>query len=459
MLPPPTAPIGDLARDGVPPEDDLAIRALCPEWRPKRGRRKVDDEAEFRSLQDIRQRQSQRELKAVDSRRASGAETTASQAVEEQGAPAPATPWSALPQTRDPWSAAHSAIAPKTNTTDPTVTPPGGQTHMAAAPYQYPPYNIRWRVNSLGSPLNPAVSGESGAPPTPQSAEPGFQPQAPSSAYPSPSTPNLGKRKRQGSAVSSAWQGGRDANSGKIRGRPPRDRSFVDGQFSTFPANPPTSEQEQVQYDRRTSVSHTAPSVIADLDDDANVGPLEIPQQPQRQSGQRSRDEDSVPQSSSSRTAPRTQLHISGVNSSGKKPSKLQLQVPTHHGGPITLAEPPQLLINGEATPEVEVLHRDSAVSFPEDEHDNHGEAEEEDHDDDDDDGAAHHGLSPDDPGGTTTIDDDYDGDANQKDASAPKISEDARKWKRKALFLEKKVKEKEEELKAVKRRVLEAVM
>ena len=36
-------PPSGLGRDGVSPEEDLALRALLPETRPKRGRRKVED--------------------------------------------------------------------------------------------------------------------------------------------------------------------------------------------------------------------------------------------------------------------------------------------------------------------------------------------------------------------------------------------------------------------------------
>lgn len=35
--------VSEFGRDGVPPEEDLALRALLPETRPKRGRRKAED--------------------------------------------------------------------------------------------------------------------------------------------------------------------------------------------------------------------------------------------------------------------------------------------------------------------------------------------------------------------------------------------------------------------------------
>ena len=172
-------------------------------------------------------------------------------------------------------------------------------------------------------------------------------------------------------------------------------------------------------------------------------------------------------------------MQISGVTASGRKPSRLQLQVPTHEGGPVTLAEPPQVLINGEATPEIETLHRDSGVSFPDEEDEDHyddefDEAEDVEAFDYDDDRVG---------GGTFSDDDDDNHDvpeagrreqgttttttrtiiAEGKDPTTetmtPRTPEEVRKWKRKAKLLERKLRDKDEELRGVKRRVLEAVM
>ena len=140
-------------------------------------------------------------------------------------------------------------------------------------------------------------------------------------------------------------------------------------------------------------------------------------------------------------------MQISGVTASGRKPSRLQLQVPAHEGGPVTLAETPQVLINGEATPEVETMHRDSAVSFPEDEDQEH---DDEDHED----GDFDEGCSPEEA--PTEVEENGD---MRTDMIRPKTPEEARKWKRKAKILEKKLREKEDELKVMKRRVLDAVM
>lgn len=103
-----------------------------------------------------------------------------------------------------------------------------------------------------------------------------------------------------------------------------------------------------------------------------------------------------------------------------RRPSKLQLQVPEHAGGPVRLATPPTVLINGETGRQNSFTHgrRSSADFFNEiDEGSELDELEEQ------------------------------EGSMGQVD------------WKRRALALRKKLREKEEELKAMRRRVLEAVM
>lgn len=98
-----------------------------------------------------------------------------------------------------------------------------------------------------------------------------------------------------------------------------------------------------------------------------------------------------------------------------RKPSKLQLQVPEHAGGPIRLATPPTVLINGEGRQAHE--RRSSADFF-----------------------GSLDGGSDDGP------------DEEPEDAASVD-------WKRRALLLKRKLQEKEDELKALKRRVLDAVM
>ena len=106
-----------------------------------------------------------------------------------------------------------------------------------------------------------------------------------------------------------------------------------------------------------------------------------------------------------------------------RKPSKLSLQVPQHSGGPVRLATPPpKVLVNGEAgvsAPTSSHTHerRNSADFF-------------------------------------NTIDDEANEGWDGSDDGEEGVD-----WKRRALLFRRKLKEKEAELKAVRRRVLEAVM
>ncbi len=111
-----------------------------------------------------------------------------------------------------------------------------------------------------------------------------------------------------------------------------------------------------------------------------------------------------------------------------RKPSKLQLQVPEHSGGPVRLATPPRVLINGESDRHgqennINQQHeRKSSADFFESV----------------DEGSADDGT------GAGDDDDDMNGIVD---------------WKRRAIVLKRKLTEKEDELRALKRRVLEAVM
>lgn len=103
-----------------------------------------------------------------------------------------------------------------------------------------------------------------------------------------------------------------------------------------------------------------------------------------------------------------------------RRPSKLQLQVPEHAGGPVRLATPPRVLINGETDRLNAFAHeRRSSADF----------------------------FNQLDDGSELDEVEEQEGNMSQVD------------WKRRALSLKKKLQEKEEELKAMKRRVLEAVM
>lgn len=102
-----------------------------------------------------------------------------------------------------------------------------------------------------------------------------------------------------------------------------------------------------------------------------------------------------------------------------RKPSKLQLQVPEHSGGPVRLATPPRVLINGESNQVSWNHERRSSADF------------------------------------FNQIDD------GSEEAFEEEVHEEGGNvdWRRRAMTLKRKLQEKEDELKAMKRRVLDAVM
>ena len=122
-----------------------------------------------------------------------------------------------------------------------------------------------------------------------------------------------------------------------------------------------------------------------------------------------------------------------------RKPSKLQLQVPEHAGGPVRLATPPRVLINGESdraanshSQPYPAERRSSADFF----------------------GTLDAGSEADGSGAGADDDDDDDNESGGANGDGGSVD-----WKRRAMVLKRRLIEKEDELRALKRRVLEAVM
>ncbi|KAF2092926.1 hypothetical protein NA57DRAFT_49390 [Rhizodiscina lignyota] len=303
QIPPLHDPTPDGGRDGVPAEEDLAIRALDPSMRPKRGRRKADD------IED-------------DADRAVTPEPKRPQldgSIEFASPHHFATPHSAYPDEfappPDPWAAA-SAVTPA------SLHPMKGLTPSSAHPNSL----FRWRVNgTMDTPITPhPLSAVTPASTHPDSA----WPEEPQSAM----TPRTKSRRRHGPLVSSAWSSSASTQNGKLRGRPPSNRTVRDGPFSTFPANPKAKEATPVEMGK-TPISTTVPA----------FPPLSIPQNiPMPIPGT----ESPVPQSTTSTQPP-----------TSAKRERLQLQVPQRVSGPVHLitppttsgGAPPTVLVNGEA--------------------------------------------------------------------------------------------------------------
>lgn len=351
----------ETVRDGVLPEEDLSLRALLPELRPKRGRRKLDpNDSEMGSS-------AKRPLRATSL-------NTDDVSVNQElysAHPQSAFPWT---QPDDPWAAAHRAISPKQE----TITP-----HTMVGP-RHGQHSF-W----VGVPDDaPATAYPQSAVTLRHSQSLHFPKDLPQSAHPFNHTP-VRVRKRHGPAVSAAWTGSSSTPIGKPRGRPPTSRPAQEGPFTIFPANPSPKPTPP-------------PPVIADVADPAAHTPV---------SGF------SAPPSSS------PFVHTGPLQPLLRKPSKLQLQVPQHAGGPVRLATPPpKLLVNGEVGYEGREGYqrhgrRTSADFFKK-------------------------------------IDDEESEGGEESEEDAGGVD-----WKRRAMLLKRKLKDKEAELKAIKRKVLEAVM
>lgn len=275
-------PPSEFGRDGVAPEEDLALRALLPETRPKRGRRKADDKDDS-------------DLGMAPAQRA----RLHSPTLSEDFAMARASLIDMTPSTaRSEWSDARISFIGH-----PTIS----------IPHQYSPlpdHLQQW--SNRDSSQNPFTPHPQSAI-TPRTANP-FLPYdgEPQSAI----TPSSSRsRRRHGPAVSSAWPSSSNFSAGKLRGRPPSNRSVSDGPFSTFPANPSAK---------------AGPTI--------NLRDLNLPATP-------------LVDSSETRTSAFTFPDIAASNrTQATKPSRLYLQVPERVGGAVRLATPPPtLLVNGES--------------------------------------------------------------------------------------------------------------
>ena len=322
------------------PEDDLALRALLPEWRPKRGRRRNDEIDNDDDNADSRRLPVNLAMRP-DSFSASQYSALAQSAYT----------WSPQSQS-NVWTAAQSALAPNPVTKGP-ATPHPLDAHT-------PNQKLHWQRNNEDTP-SASYPQSAITPRHDQRENPAFD--EPRSAYPIGS---FGPRKRQAISVSTAWPDTSTSTSGKPRGRPPKNRTTQDGPYSTFPARP-----------KLIQPSISSPSQRIQPATGALTNTLSQP-------------------------AELTQ-----------KPSKLQLQVPQHSGGAVRLATPPVVMINGENGHQ----RRSSADFF---------------------------NALDDASENATENDEDDGGDVD---------------WKKRALALKRKLQEKEDELRDLRRRVIEAVM
>ena len=251
-------------RDGVLLEDDLALRALVPEWRPKRGRKRAED----RQAEEERRKRPHLDTSAA-------VWDSGSLAAHATNFPQSAIPFSPFPDdtdATDPWAAAASSFGASAPRDDVL----GDQ-------------DFRWlRDHSPGYPRS-AVT-----PRTYTAAEAAAETQ-PRSAITPVSGEKLRNRRRHGPAVSSAWTNTNASITGKLRGRPPSKGSVPGSGFSFFPVKPvqrPSSTDNSrnrssplLRVDKSPSTVQTT-TVQGTDQSTANARPgklhLQVPQNPGR---------------------------------------------------------------------------------------------------------------------------------------------------------------------------------
>jgi hypothetical protein len=317
QIPPLHCPFPEEGRDGVPLEEDLAIRALDPKFRPKRGRRRAGEEEDSF------------DANSANPPKRPHLDTALAFASSHFSDPQSAYPNSAVPMSahpdgfHDPWadsSAISSAITSATlNPNSRLMTPQSTTTNGSVQQY-------RWRLNTQENPTTPHPLSA-----TPVTAHPESAFEEPQSAV-TPGKPR--SKRRHGPAVSSAWPSRQ--TEGKLRGRPPSNRSVRDGPFVTFPANPLKKQAPPIDINRNTpgltpvdqtpSTAHTEPGTHSFRYPPTPASAISMP----------------TPASAVSMASQQSSL-----SNPQTRPERLQLQVPQHVGGPVHLVTP-TVLVNGE---------------------------------------------------------------------------------------------------------------
>ncbi|RMZ08152.1 hypothetical protein D0862_04047 [Hortaea werneckii] len=285
-IPHPSDPYQSGGRDGVQVEEDLAVRALDPSFKPKRGRRR-NSETELEAESEGASRQKQRKGTGED----------------DFSSSLSAFPASAHPDSyRDPWTLA-SAMLPRPLTPNSRKTN-ASQTAVASTA----PSHLRWQLHG---------DHRGGASPHPMTAHPQSMAAHIDAAFDEPRsavTPSTKRRRKHGPAVSSAWSSNTPGT--RPRGRPPANKTFQEGPYSTFPVDP----NGRGSAPARITPDPPPPTVAA------RTTPPMPPPVVRRQS-----------------------------DGPGRLTGKLSLQVPQHTGGSVRVATPPpRLLVNGEKNGESE---------------------------------------------------------------------------------------------------------
>ncbi|KAK4142790.1 ARS binding protein 2-domain-containing protein [Dichotomopilus funicola] len=299
-------PISELERDGVAAEDDMALRALLPHIKPRRGRRKPEED-------DTGKSPSQRPSPQADELGAGGQANTAE-------------PWTAQPDVR-------------------------------GSVFLFPPVPDPSRLNpSAPTWSNDIVQTPMSAYPLPQSAitpsvRNGFWADEPRSAI-TPSKAKSASRRHGAKVVSSAWRSGGIGSTGKTRGRPPINRGTnADGPFSAFPASdgpifrfPSPTPPEKAPLPTPNNSHNNNSSNNNDPAACPSYNDVPVSQPASRASAAGTTEVPPISPTCQSRPAHNAN-HFSPVQESAPaRPAKrrmLSLQVPERKGGEVRLATPP----------------------------------------------------------------------------------------------------------------------
>lgn len=289
-------PTSQVMRDGVALEDDMALRALIPHIRPKRGRKRPDDMESTPTAQRMRLSPS-----------------SATDAVAQSTM----VPWA---RPGDPHLSAHLGF-PRSAHPSSGLGPNDG----TEGPFSQWP-NSAVTPTMRGSFWDDALE--------PQSAI-------------TPTQGKLGRQRRGAKNVSSAWKPGGLDGSGKTRGRPPINRTPIEG-----PANPWNQPHTATRFNPNLSTpieqtpnqSPAVPVNPSPLQWHGSSAPVAAPTKV-------SAPPPPIRTTSAPTIAPGPPTPRTAANNRPGRPS-ISLQVPERAGGPVRLATPPPpvVMVNGLAT-------------------------------------------------------------------------------------------------------------
>lgn len=317
-------PVLEEGRDGVAAEDDMALRSLMPQIRPRRGRKRPENEDSSRSP-------SQRP------RTESGGEDLGGAGSGGGGGIQPLDLWPAHPGAAS----------------GPAVFPSPSQDQFARLNLNMGAPGAAWGgENFTQTPL--IAQSYSAMTPSPGN---GFWPGQPADTKPA-AAPSKPKNKRHGAkVVSSAWRSGGPGGPGKTRGRPPLNRQNTSSTsdaspFHAFPA------QSSPTYDHVSP--HMTPNITAAvLAASPNHPAASLAPEPQSHLIMNQ-------QHAAFDASMQDQSHPRTLRSAR---SRLSLQVPERPGAEVRLASPPGstgpppvVMINGR---EMRPLHNTNFGAMP----------------------------------------------------------------------------------------------